>query len=359
MSLLASRVQCWIADSPQFDKNMTRPCEYGALDFFVAQSDSGRSFVTPDMRDKALNSIGKTLQIPVINYDGDVTVSNVRTCTIADAENTSAMVTVAFATFGVGFTMVPALFLNNLISLQHDFNRKMEKSARAMANALDIAAVAALAANKTQVFKDALGYTVGGNTLTTEWENRMEIMGDINPIMRANCYPGQLHIVGNAGIDSLTRKMAQLGGNNAINKVLEYNDKIFHYTNNVQNETGKYGSAYVIEDGQVGYLTRSGREHILGTRAADHEFSIMRLPILGMPVDFHGYLEVGNQSAIAGESSADMTCNLKEFYSFMVDVAFLVSYNSNPATIANPILKFDIDSPTAQRGGIPVFVTNN
>ena len=48
MSLIATRVQNWGVNAPQFDKNMTRPSEYGALDFFVQQTESGRSFVTPN-----------------------------------------------------------------------------------------------------------------------------------------------------------------------------------------------------------------------------------------------------------------------------------------------------------------------
>ena len=359
MSLIATRVQNWRVLSPEFDKNMTRPCEYGALDFFVEQTDAGRSFVTPELRDRALNSAGRTIELPVINYDGGVTVSNVRSCVIADNENTSALIPVVFATYSVGFTMIPTLFMNNDITYQHDFNRKMEKNIRAMANALDVAAVASLAANRTQVFADLLDYAMAGNTLSIPWDARMEILGDIDPIMRANCYPGQLHIVGNAGIDSLTRKLAQLGANNSINKVLEYAGKIFHYTNNVANESGRYGTAFAVEDGQVGYVTRAGRENIRATRSNFHEWDIVRMPILNMPVDTHFYTEVGDQSAIAGESSADMNCNVKEFFAFMVDVAFLTSYNSNPTTIANPIIKFDIESSgTPRSNGMPVFVTN-
>ena len=41
--------------------------------------------------DRALVSIGNTVQVPVINYDENVQVSNVRSCVIADNENTSAL----------------------------------------------------------------------------------------------------------------------------------------------------------------------------------------------------------------------------------------------------------------------------
>ena len=144
MSLIATRLQNWRVEDPEFDRNMTRPCEYGALDFFVEQTDARNSIINPRLRERAFASIGNTVQIPVINYDENVQVSNVRSCVIADNENTSALYTVTWATYAVGFTMVPAAYMNNEISYEHDWLRKMEKISRAMANALDSAAVAQL-----------------------------------------------------------------------------------------------------------------------------------------------------------------------------------------------------------------------
>ena len=55
-----------------------------------------------------------------------------------------------------------------------------------------------------------------------------------------------------------------------------------------------------------------------------------------------------------------MTCNGKEHFGFSVDVAFLVAYNSDEATIANPIIKAAIASATgANPLATPVFITND
>ena len=143
MSLVATRLQNWRIENPELDRNMTRPCEYGALDFFIEQTNAPSSIINPNLRDRAFASIGNTVQVPVINYDGDVQVSNVRSCVIADDENTSALVTVVWATYAIGFTMVPAAYMNNEISYEHDFLRKMEKTCRALADKLDVGAVAA------------------------------------------------------------------------------------------------------------------------------------------------------------------------------------------------------------------------
>ena len=118
MSLVATRLQNWRIENPELDRNMTRPCEYGALDFFIEQTNAPSSIINPNLRDRAFASIGNTVQVPVINYDGDVQVSNVRSCVIADDENTSALVTVVWATYAIGFVFryhIPNRILKNEI----------------------------------------------------------------------------------------------------------------------------------------------------------------------------------------------------------------------------------------------------
>lgn len=359
MSLVATRLQNWRVSNPEFDRNMTRPCEYGALDFFIEQTNSANSIISPNLRDKAFASIGNSVQIPVINYDGDVQVSNIRSCVIADDENTSALYTVVWATYAIGFTMVPAAYTNNEISYEHDFTRKMEKTTRALADALDKGAVAALEAGKTQVYKDKLNYQVQGNVVEVPTQMATEILGDVNPMMRANCFPEYIHIIGNAGVDSLVRKLAQHGVYNDVNKRMEYDNKVLHYTNNVVNEAQKNGTFFAVADGNVGVLTRVDREALRRTRANFHEWDVVRLPYIDLPVGSHYYTAVGDQSQIAGDATADLTCAVKEYFGFSLDVAFLVAYNSNPATVASPIIKAEIAAQTANQPiGMPVYVTN-
>ena len=359
MSLVATRLQNWRVQNPELDRNMTRPCEYGALDFFIEQTNAPSSIINPNLRYKAFASIGNTVQIPVISYDENVQVSNTRSCVIADNENTSALVTVVWATYSIGFTMVPAAYMNNEISYEHDFLRKMEKTCRALADTLDAAGVAALEANKTQVFKTLLNYAQTGNVIEVPQQMATEILGDINPIMRANCYPEYIHVIGNAGVDALIRKLAQHGIYNDVNKRMEYDNKVIHYTNNVTDESGKMGTMFAVADGNVGVLTRVDREALRRTRANFHEWDVVRLPYIDLPVGSHYYTAVGDQSAIMGAATEDLTCAVKEYFGFSVDVAFIVAYNSNPTTIANPIIKAEIEARDPNQPlGMPVYVVN-
>ena len=340
---------------------MFRPLEYGALDFFIEQTDAPNSIINPNLRERAFASIGNTVQVPVINYDGDVTVSNTRTCTISDDENTSALYTVVWTTYSVGFTMVPTLYMNNEITYQHDFQRKMEKVCRALATTLDTAAIAALEAAKTQVYADALQYSISSNVINVPVQMASEILGDLNPMMRANAYPQMIHIIGNAGVDSLIRKLAQHDTYNDVNKRMEFAGKVLHYTTQLANASQKIGTMYAVADGNVGVLTRVDREALRRASANFHEWDVVRLPFIDLPVGSHYYTAVGDQSSIAGDASADMTCNVKEYFGFSVDVAFIIAYNSAPETIANPIMKAQIAKPADNTpfAAQPVYVTNS
>lgn len=345
MSLVATRLQALRIKNPSFDKNEHRLSQYGALDFFYMASIEN-PILTDEMKEQAKKSAGKSLQIPVLNYDGTIAVSNSRSCVIQDAENTSALVDVTFVTYFVGFTMVPSMYSNNEIGYDQDFEAKVKKCARVLGAALDEAAIAKLEDNKTQVYADTLIYgDPVGDAIQVPFTSREDILGDIEPIMSANDFAGSIHIVGNAGVNSLIRKMAEKGEYNIVDKGLELMNKSFHFTNRLTNDEGKYATFYAIEEGNVDMLFRFDREAVRGAKGAGtHEWEIVTMPYLNIPVGVHYYQAAGDQSGIAGEATADLTCALKDYYGFSVDVAFITSYNSSLSTRANPIAKVEIAS---------------
>lgn len=347
MSLINTRIQNVRANS-NIDKNELRPSRYGGLDLFMSQTDDPAGIITPELKAKAEKSIGSTLETPVIDYDAGVSIGNTRSVVIVDDENTSQMYTITFATYAWGFTLVPSLYMNNEIGLQRDFETKFKKYLYKFASTLDSAAVTALSTAKTQVFVDILNYTETANTIVSPWSLRENVVGDINPIMAANDQFGDISIVGNAGIESMIRKLAQKSIYNSENKTLEYSDKTFHFTTRVPNESGDFANGYAVGNGSVGILTRFEREALLNTTMADGtSWGIDVLPMLNFPIGTYFYESKGDFSAINGAASADMDRVRKEHYGFAVDIAFLTPYNSSPSTIANPIAKFTIKSEVA------------
>lgn len=345
MSLINTRIQNVRAAS-NLDKNEQRPSRYGALDMFMQQSGQAGGILSPELVEKAKNSIGNTLQTPVIDFDGSVSIGSTRTAVIADDENTSQMYSVTFATYAWGFTMVPAMYLNNEIGLQKDFERKFLKYLYAFGAALDTAAVAALVAAKTQVFSELLTYTETGDVIQVPYVDRENIIGDINAMLEANDHYGTIHLLGNPGVQAAIRKMAEKGLYNSENKQLEYSDKILHFSNRLTNGAGEHANMIAVNSGSLGVLTRVERESLLMTKMADGtEWDQDTLPLLNMPVGTYYYQSRGDQSATAGAATADLTRGMKEHYGFAVDVAFLTPYNSDLTTIANPIMAAAILDP--------------
>lgn len=358
MSLVLTRIQNIRANS-NLDKFEYRPSRYGALNAFMVQSEDPTGILTEELKQKARTSIGNTLETPVIDYDADITIGSTRTLTIADSENTSKMVQITFATYAWGFTIAPAMYMNNEIGIQKDFETKMMKYIYAFAKKLDEAALAALAANKTRVLKNPLLYNWSANAINAKWTERENVFGDLEVMMGANDFYGQLHIVGDPGVESIMRKLQQHGLYNDVNKQNEFGTKVVHLTNNIAAAGGKYAQGYAVNAGSLGMLTRFERDCLLGTVSGDgHEWGIATLPLLNMPVGTYFYDSVGDYNAIAGAATADMTRTRKEHYGFAVDVAFLTAYNSAPSTLASPILAFNVSSEDAVYAK-PVVVVNS
>lgn len=358
MSLVLTRIQNIRANS-NLDKFEYRPSRCGALNAFMVQSEDPTGILTDELKQKARTSIGNKLETPVINYDAGISIGNERTLTINDSENTSKMVEITFATYAFGFTIAPAMYMNNEISIQKDFQTKMMKYIYKLAQKLDEAALAALAAAKTQVLKNKLLYDFSTNAVNFKWTERENAFGDLDVLMGSNDFYGQLHLIGDPGVESIMKKLQQNGLYNAVNKQNEFGDKIVHLTNNIAASSDKYAQGYAVSAGSLGMLTRFERDCLLGTVSGDgHEWGIATLPLLNMPCGTYFYDSVGDYNAIAGTATADMERTRKEHYGFAVDVAFITAHNSAPNTLASPILAFNISSKDAVYAK-PVVVVNS
>lgn len=347
-----------IAKNPGYSSNEYRLQELGALDFYMMESERAGGLITEELKAQAATSIGRTVSIPALKYNGNVQVSSTRSCVIPCNPSTSEMVAVNFVYLGVGFCMVPDAYMNNYIGYLEDFDHQYKGVAEALGNALDALCVTDLEAYKTQVIKNKLNYAFTGNTVQVPWNKRFEILGHLRVMQRSNRYTGQLHNIGSFGLQALIGDEEELGQANAINKQLQYRNYINHYSENVVDAAGQIATFFNVESGNVGLLFRFDRAAINNRKANDHEMSVVTMPLLNIPASAHYYTEWGDQSATVGEATADMVCDLKEYFGFGVHVAVLHKYNSDPATIPTPDIKVQIAGTEDDAGGIPVNITN-
>ena len=127
MSLVNTLTQGLRANYPSnLDKFEGRLSKYGAWEAFKKDTASPMSVISADVIAKAKESMGNTIHVPVID-SGDVTIGSVRSCTIADTENTSNLVQVTFVPYVFGFKMYPAQYKNNDIKYQEDYNKKLQR----------------------------------------------------------------------------------------------------------------------------------------------------------------------------------------------------------------------------------------
>lgn len=339
MSIIDTRLQNMRVKSANFDSNENRGSRYGAFDCFANQTTMSGGIATSELREKALQSVGRTLEIPV--YDKkDITLGNVRSIVVADDENTSKLYTVTFVTYTYGFTMVPQAYKNNEFGYEEDWEAKMKPFINKLGAQLDTDCLATLAAAKTQVIADPLNYTVTADTVVAPWTERDNLLGDLEPIMESNDHYGQLHMIGNGGVKSIVNKLMQSGMYNAVNKRNEYDGKVWHFTNRLGNAAGEYANMYAVQEGSLAVLPRFSRDEIAGSTMQDGtQWGISTLPELNIPVGTLYQEFKGDYNAIAGAATADMTATWKQGFSFAVDVAYITPYNSDLTTIANPILK--------------------
>lgn len=326
------------------DKWMLRPSQYGALEAFIMGNSEPGSIISPDLYARARTAVGQTVQVPVFDAES-VSLGSSRSVTIADSENTTQLYTITFTLITWGFTIVPAMFMNQEVSIQQDFDRKFRKYLFKVAETLDTAGIAALSTAKSQVFADLLGlYTNTGNTVVAPLAQKDEIIGDLTAIMNANDYYGSPYkVVGNPGLMSLVNKQSQYSQFNEQDKTIQWLDKRFGYTNRLANDAAKIATGYIINPNSVGHLLRNERESILGTVLPDgHEWGIENLPMLGLPVDTYFYQSAGDFNAIAGAATADLTRGAKDHYGFALEFAFVTAYNTDPATHASPIVRFSV-----------------
>ena len=105
-------------------------------------------------------------------------------------------------------------------------------------------------------------------------------------------------------------------------------------------------------------LFRYDREAVLGTKSTvGHEWDVVTMPYLDIPVGLHYYQSVGDQHTIAGDATTDLTCAVKEHFCFSFYVAFVVAYNASLTTRANPIIAAEIKGGDTYAA--PVHIVNS
>ena len=337
--------------SGRYDKNESRPSRYGAFDFMVQDGQRPNSIFSEDVRNKIRNSFGNSVQIPVLDSK-DVVISNVRSCTITDDENNSALVTLAFVTYAFGFTMYPAQFKNNDIGYQADFNRKLNDRLIKFAATLDAQSVATFENNKNEYWTDiAQYYPQVGNALQVSAAEANDYYNNLQAIKETMDFYDDTMVVSSTSGSPLVRRLDAQGAGNGINENFQISPYSWMWSNRIINGGGIRSTQFAITEGSTAIETRIDPDSEFGHSVGEQiEWSAVNVPLPNSPSSVQmGSLyreDCVDASGIQTPNTgvAGLTASLRQSFQWSVDMVFAVAYNSDPAARYSPIMKVELSA---------------
>lgn len=334
--------------SGRFDKNESRPSRYGAFDFMAQDGRKPNSIFSQDLRDKIRMSFDRTVQVPVIDAE-DVTISNVRSCTIADDESTSQLVNLTFITYAFGFTMYPSQYMNNEIGYQADFNRKLNNRLIRFAAALDSQSIATLEASRNQVWTDIDQYPNVGNALRVTQAQKNDYYNKLQSIKETMDFYDSPYVVASTSASPLVRRLDNQGSNNGTNESFQLMPYTWLFTNRIPNGAGVAETHYTVSEGSTAIETRIDPDSEAGNMVGDYlQWAAVNVPLPNSSETIRmGSLfreDCADASGLQSPNTgvAGKTATLRQSFSWSVDMTFATAYNSSPSTRYAPILKTEI-----------------
>lgn len=352
MSIVATKMQPLINmyERKRLDKNEILFSRYGAHDLFLKQSRSATSILSPQNRTNAENSYGNVSKVPVLEGIG-VSIGDTRSCSVADAESTTALVTLAFTPLVWGFTMYPSQYVTgnqaiNYIQYDSDFLHKADECTLALMSAVDV-----LGRNVVETFRNTYWpasiassyYPTTGNALQISQALKTDSFNQLVAVMMELDFYGTSDVLGSTSLIPLTTRLENQGEGNATNESFQFKLGAFIFTssNRVTSGVGVQSTGYLIQDGNISIVNRNNPDaramwKIGGGAIPVTEWGLYQYPLLGMTVGTF----YKNECAVSNGVITD-AASLKESYSFDTEISWLTPYNSDPTTKQTPIVKVE------------------
>lgn len=346
MSLVKTVLQDIRANYPSnLDRDELRLTQDGLLTAVLAMTTSPNSIVSADLRQKAIASQGRNLDVPVLRK-GTITIKNVRSCTFSGGETESDFVRVIWKTIVADVTMVPSNYENNEIGYTTDLTKKIRETVEAFKIEMEQDLDTALDTNKSQVYDssivgDTYPLTAGAIQVTSAQTDFF--FNDLEAINFADDFnEPRIKVVANHRVMSVVRKIDNQGAQNDENTAFTLIGKEFTFSNRITNEAGAKATGYFMPDGSMGVLTRVDVDARMGhTINAGHEWVQDTLPGLPFPVGVQYKKECDDKSAMQATGTGHLNATLVEHWQFSYDFAIIVPYNTDLTTNASSIRKFE------------------
>jgi hypothetical protein len=346
MSLVKTYLQDIRANYPSnLDRDELRQTQTGLVTAVLAMTNSASSIVSPDLIAQAETSQGRNLDVPVMTK-GNITIKNVRSCTIGGDQSESDLVRVVWKTVVADILMVPSQYEKNQIKYQFDLNKKIKETVEAFLVEIENDLDTAFDANKSQVYGSSIvgtKYPLVGSAIRVAPANLDFFFNDLEAINFADDFNDPtIRVIANHTVMPTVTKYINQGSGNNQNLQFQFAGKNFTFSNRISNGAGVLATGYFMPDGSVGMLTRVDVDARLGHKASDGtEWMEETLPGLPFPVGIQYKSKCDDKSALEVAGLAHLTATMVEHWQISFDFAIITPYNSDLATKPNSIRKFE------------------
>lgn len=346
MSLIKTYLQDIRVNHPSNnDRDELRVTQTGLLTAAMAMTTSQNSVISPDLIEKAVASQGRQIDVPVMQK-GAVTIANTRSCTIGGGQSESDMVTVVWKTLSTDVLMVPSQYDKNMVKYQYDLTKKINEIVEAFKVEIETDLETALDTNKSQVYASSIitdKYALVGDAIQVTAADLDYFFNDLDAINFADdFYDPTIYVVANHVVMPTVSKWINQGTSNAMNTAFQFAGKNFTFTNRIPNGAGKNATGYFMPDGTIGVLTRTDVDARNNHKAGDGtEWFEDTLPNLPFPIGIQHKSKCDDESLLEASGLEHLTATLVEHTQISFDFAIIVPYNSDIATKASSIRKFE------------------
>lgn len=319
----------------QFEGRLSR------YDVFKAFQDNTEMLIPKAELEAAKKSSRHTTKIPVLNKMS-YSIGDTRACEPADTAVTSAFVQPTYATKKFSFHMTPSYNAENYIAYQEEFAHKFLQGLKAIGEAFDTDAVAALEANLTQVNASSLFGGLVGDTVTVANSLKEEFYKSIPSIMYRNDLSGERVLdIANPEAQIMYDFLARQGAGNSTNTEYQISNFAPYRSNRVALDAGMAETHYLIPEGHIGVLEWIPEDYRVGRTVSDGDlWTSVVDPIFGLTWGMRYVAKCTDLSGVVGGIS-DLTTAYVEKFEFSIDLAYMTSYSSDTSSA---IFKYNIDT---------------
>lgn len=330
----------------QFDTKEWRFGAYGLLTGIIEMTNSPYSLINDDIKQKALKSEGRNLDIPVIKQ-GELTVKNVRSCDIGEFENESALVNVIWTTLVVDISMVRSQYAKNEISYDQDLTKKLLLVRDAFGKAMEAAILARLELAKADTYNSSLvgagrKYPLVGDALQVAPKDQEYFFNDLEVILEEDDYVYPIiNVWGSTPLKAPVRHWMNQGKANDENLEYQFEGKRFRFSNRIPTGADNVASGFFMPDGSIAMLTRNAIDAVENHKTSDGTtWETVMLPGFPFEVGVMHKSSCSDQSELNGTGLEHLTATMVEKWQFSIDFGIVTPYLSDPDR-PQPIKKFE------------------